>query len=156
MAKKKVAKRPAAKASKKPVKRPAAKSTGAAEAIRKLDAEFMKAANGKNAGALVKAFYAADAVLMPPNHPIVEGTTAIQGFLQGLIDGGLTSIKLETTSVAASGDLACGQGRYALSLSPAGAAPIQDEGKYIVVYRRQSNGSWRAVSDIFNSDHGEH
>jgi ketosteroid isomerase-like protein len=155
MAKKKAAKR-AAKAPNKPVKRAAARSTGAAEAIHKLDAEFMKAANGKNAGALVKAFYAADAVLMPPNHPIVEGPAAIQGFLQGMIDAGLTSFKLETTSVAASGDLACGQGRYALSLSPAGAAPMHDEGKYIVVYRRQPNGSWRAVSDIFNSDNAQH
>ena len=31
-------------------------------------------------------------------------------------------------------------------------ATFQDVGKYIVVYRRQANGTWRAVSDIFNSD----
>ena len=33
-----------------------------------------------------------------------------------------------------------------------GAAPVQDEGKYVVVYKQQANGVWRAVADIFNSD----
>ena len=152
MAKKKAAKK-VAKASKKPVKRAPAKSPAAAESIRQLDAEFMKAANARNAGALVKAFYAPDAVLMPPNHPAIEGVAAIQGFLQGLMDSGLTSFKLDTTTIASVGDLAYCRGRYTLSLSPPGAAPVHDEGKYIVVYGRQPNGTWRATSDIFNSDH---
>ena len=155
MAKKK-ATRSAKKTSTKAAKRAAPKPAGAADAIHRLDAEFMKAANARNAGALVKAFYAPDAVLMPPNHGAVEGREKIAGFLQGLIDSGLTSIKLDTTKVASGGDLAYGQGRYTLDLSPPGGNPIQDVGKYIVVYRRQANGSWRAVSDIFNSDHPGH
>ena len=149
---KKTATKTAKKTVKKAAKRPAAKPGGAADAIRRLDAEFMKAANAKNAGALVKAFYTPDAVLMPPNHPIVEGRADIQGFLQGLIDSGFTGIKLETTTIASVGDLAYGRGRYTLSMASAGGAPVQDVGKYAVVYRRQANGSWRAVADIFNSD----
>src|SRR5215813_9054310 len=142
MAKKKAAKK-VAKASKKPVKRAAPPSPGAtADAIRRLDDEFMKAANAKNAGAIIKAFYAKDAVLMPPNHPAVEGAAAIQGFLQGLMDAGLTSLKLETTAVGSAGDQAYGRGRYALSIAPPGAAPVHEEGKYIVVYQRQANGAW--------------
>jgi len=155
MAKKK-ATRSAKKASTKAAKRTAPKAAGAADAIHRLDAEFMKAANARNAAALVKAFYAPDAVLMPPNHGAVEGREKIAGFLQGLIDSGLTSIKLDTSTVASVGDLAYGQGRYTLDLSPPGGTPIQDVGKYIVVYRRQANGGWRAVSDIFNSDHPGH
>ena len=147
-----MAKKRASRTAKKTANRPAAKRGGAADAIRQLDVDFMKAANAKNAGALVRAFYAPDAVMMPPNHPIVEGRTGIQGFLQSLIDGGFTSIKLDTTTVASAGDLAYGRGRYTLSMSPPGGAPVQDVGKYAVVYRRQANGSWRAVADIFNSD----
>ena len=150
---KKTATRSAKKAPKKKAAKRSARKPGAADAIYRLDAEFMKAATAKNAVALVKAFYAPDAVLMPPNHGLVEGRAKIEGFLQGLIDAGLTSIKLETMTVASAGDLAYGQGRYTLSLSPPGGAPVQDVGKYVVVYRRQANGSWRAVSDIFNSDH---
>jgi ketosteroid isomerase-like protein len=151
MAKKKATKA-AKKGMKKATKRPAPRPAGAADAIRRLDAEFMKAANAKNPAALVKAFYARDAVLMPPNHPLVEGHAGIQGFLQGLIDSGFTGIKLETTSVASVGDLAYGQGRYTLSLAPASGAPVQHVGKYIVVYRLAASGAWRAVADIFNSD----
>lgn len=114
-----MAKKKATKTVKKASKKaPAAKPAGAADAIRRLDAEFMKAGNARNAAALVKAFYAPDAVLMPPNHAAVEGRDKIQGFLQGLMDGGLTSIKLETTSVGSAGDLAYGRGRYTLALSP--------------------------------------
>jgi len=151
MAKKK---KKATKAPKKATRKtPAPKPAGAADAIRRLDEEFMKAAGAKDAAALVKAFYAPDAVLMPPNHALVEGRKEIQGFLQGLIDSGLTNIKLETTTTGSAGDLAYGRGRYTLALSPPGGAPVQDVGKYVVVYRRQPGGAWRAVSDIFNSDH---
>ncbi len=151
-----MAKKTASKTAKKPPKKaakgPASKPAGAADAIHQLDAEFMKAANAKNAGGLVKAFYAPDAVLMPPNHPVVEGRANIQSFLQGLIDSGLTAIKLETPTIASAGDLAYGRGHYTLSIAPPGGAPVQDVGKYVVVYRRQANGTWRAVADIFNSD----
>ncbi len=79
-----------AKVTQKPAKRAAAKPLDAADAIRQLDAEFMTAANAKDASALVKAFYAQDAVLMPPNHAIVEGRGQIQNFLQGLITAGFS------------------------------------------------------------------
>jgi ketosteroid isomerase-like protein len=148
-----MAKKKATKTAKKALKKaPAPKAPGAADAIRQLDTDFMKAANAKNAATLVKAFYAPDAVLMPPNHAAVEGRGNIQGFLQSLIDSGLTSIKLETTTIASAGDLAYGRGRYTLALSPPDGAPVEDVGKYVVVYRRQPGGAWRAVSDIFNSD----
>ena len=149
---KKMAKKMARKATGKAVTKAAAKPVSAADAIRQLDEDFMKAANAKEAGALVKAFYAQDAVLLPTNRPIVEGRSNIQAFLQGLIDSGFTGIKLETTRTASAGDLAYGRGRYTLSLTPPGGAPVQHAGKYVVVYRRQPNGSWRAVADIFNSD----
>ncbi|HET8575979.1 MAG TPA: DUF4440 domain-containing protein [Methylomirabilota bacterium] len=136
----------------KAAKKPAGRLESAAAAIRRLDAEFMRTANAHDAGALVQAFYAKDAVLLPPNQPAVEGRENIRGFLQGLMDAGLTSIKLETTSVASAGGLACGRGRYTLSIQPPGGAPITEQGKYVVVYQPQAGGGWRAVTDIFNSD----
>ena len=142
-----MAKKVAKKARKKVAPKP-----GAADAIRRLDAEFMKAASAKDSTALVKAFYAPDAVLLPPNRPIAEGRDNIRVFLQGLMDSGFTGIKLETTTIASAGDLAYGRGRYTLSMWPPGGGPVQDVGKYIVVFRRQANGAWRAVADIFNSD----
>lgn len=142
-----------AQAATKKAKGLSAAGPSTAEAIRRLDTAFMKAANARDAAALVKAFYAPSAVLMPPNHPAVEGHAGIQGFLQGLIDSGFTSIKLETTAVESVRDLAYGRGRYTLSMAPAGGQAMEDTGKYIVVYRQSASGQWRAVADIFNSDH---
>lgn len=150
---KKSAKKPMKKMLKrKPAKKGAGRVETAAAAIRRLDQEFMRAAAAHDAGALVEAFYAKEAVLLPPNRPALEGRDGIRQMLQGLMDGGLTSMKLETTSIASAGDLAYGRGRYSLSMQPPGGASVTDVGKYVVVYRRQSGGAWRAVADIFNSD----
>lgn len=147
------AKKPVKKMPKRtPVKKGAGRLETAAVAIQRLDQEFMRAAAAHDAGALVEAFYAKNAVLLPPNRPAVEGRDNIRGFLRGLVDSGLTSIKLETTTVASAGDLAYGRGRYTLSIQPSGGAPVTDMGKYVVVYHRQAGGAWRAVADIFNSD----
>ena len=35
---------------------------------------------------------------------------------------------------------------------PGVEGPIPDHGKYIEIWRRQSDGSWKVALDIFNSD----
>jgi len=125
---------------------------GPAAALVKLDGDFMKAVAAKDAGALVAAFYAPDAVLMPPNHEAVEGREDIRVFLQGLMDAGVTAIKLSTGKVWSAGALAVGRGIYTLSMSSRDGVSSEDHGKYVVCYRRQPNGAWRAIADIFNSD----
>jgi ketosteroid isomerase-like protein len=152
-ARRKVTKRAARRPAKRLVARAARpKGPTAAQAIRRLDEGFMQAAAARDMGALVAAFYAPAAVLMPPNHPAVQGRADIQRFLQGFVDAGLQSITLETTRIESAGALAWGRGTYRLSLLPPGGAPVHDVGKYIVVYRQQARGGWRAVCDIFNSD----
>lgn len=127
-------------------------TTSARDAIHQLDAAFMRAANARDPKTLVGAFYAPDAVLLPPGHPAVEGAENIRAFLQGLMDSGFVSIDLETTAVETSGELACGRGHYTLRMAPPGSATVEEVGKYIVVYRLGSDGRWRATADIFNSD----
>jgi uncharacterized protein (TIGR02246 family) len=144
--------KPVAKKSARKTPKAAAKPATAAAAIRRLDAAFMKASNAKDPAALVAAFYAPEAALLPPNHPIVEGRDNIRVFFQGLMDAGFSRIKLETTKVVSAGDVAYGRGRYVLTMSPPGGPAREVAGKYIVGYRRQANGSWRAVDDIFNTD----
>ena len=68
----------------KKARKKVAPKPSAADAIRRLDAEFMKAANAKDSAALVKAFYSSNAVLLPPNCPIVEGGDNIRVFFQGI------------------------------------------------------------------------
>ena len=122
------------------------------DAIRQLDVQFMKAGDARDAAALVKAFYAEDAVLMPPNHPIVGGHANIRAFLQGLMASGFQGIKLVAKEIKAEGDIAYSRGAYTLTTTGPNNAAVDDVGKYVVVYHRQPDGTWRATVDIFNSD----
>ncbi len=153
---KKATKRPAKtvpkKAPKKVLKQTAPKGPSAAEAIHKLDAAFTKAVAARDSQGLVSGFYAPDAVLMSPNQPAIVGRENIRVALQGMMDAGVTSLKLETIEIGSAGDLAWERGKYTLSMTPPGSAPIQDVGKSLVVFRRQPNGTWRAIVDMYSSD----
>jgi uncharacterized protein (TIGR02246 family) len=130
----------------------ARKRPSPAAAIRQLDAHFVSAAASRDAKALVASFYAPDAVVMPPDNPLVKGRANIQKFWQGLLDAGAFGVALKTTTIEAAGDLAYGRGAYRFSMSAADGSTSQNVGKYVVVYRRQKNGGWLAIADIFNSD----
>ena len=119
----------------------------AARAIRALEAEFQSHANANDAAALTEAFYTNDAVLLPPNAPQQNGKAAIRDFWKAFLANGISDVILETASVYSSGDLAYGVGKYGYT-----AAGTRQTGKYVVVYQRQSNGSYRAVADAFNSN----
>ena len=122
-----------------------------AQLIRALDEEFIRNVNSGNVEALVSAFYAEDAQLLPPNAPLMSGHAAIKECWRGMVSAGLKISVLETKRIEESGDLAYGVGVYELTLSPPGGGTISDKGKYVVVYRRQPGGAWKAVADIFNS-----
>jgi hypothetical protein len=53
--------------------------------------------------------------------------------------------------VARSGDLAWSTGTYTQSSSLSGT-PSTDHGKYVAVWKKQQDGSWKVQADIFNSD----
>jgi ketosteroid isomerase-like protein len=102
--------------------------------------------------AAVVALYTDDAILLPPDSPVAQGSDAIRAVLQGYMDAGAQSLALETTALDDQGDLVVDVGRYTLGMQPPGADPITDVGKYLQVYKRQSDGSFRIAYDCFNSD----
>lgn len=130
----------------------ATQQDGAKSVWRSLDEAFVRHANAKDAAALVSAFYAADAKLLPPNAPLISGTGPIRDFWQGLLDAGAVDVSLDTTLVDMSGELAYGVGQYSFTLPSASGGRTRDQGKYLVVYRRQTDGSWKVSADMFSSD----
>jgi uncharacterized protein (TIGR02246 family) len=115
--------------------------------VRALDADFIRNANAKDAAAITDGFYAEDAQLLPPGAPPIRGRAAIRAFWEVFLTKGATDILLDTEQVVASGDLAYGTGRYEMTMGGE-----RHEGKYVVVYRRQEDGGYRAVVDAFNSN----
>ena len=107
----------------------------------------MRHANAKDAAALTEVFYADDAQLMPPNAPLMRGKAAIRDFWTEFMKITGTDVVLDTYDVSATGDLAYGIGRWKGTLQ--GKA---QKGKYLVVYRRQADGGYKAIADIFNGD----
>jgi uncharacterized protein (TIGR02246 family) len=125
---------------------------GARQALEQLDRQWEAATNrGDAAGAA--NLYADDAYFMAPNAAIVQGRQNIQQTIQGFVDAGAKNVQFTTVAADANGDLAYEVGRYTLDMQPQGAAQaVTDTGKYVIVARRQSDGTWKIVADIFNTD----
>jgi uncharacterized protein (TIGR02246 family) len=102
--------------------------------------------------AAVAAVYEPDGRLLPPNTEAQQGSAAIEAFWKGVIDAGVRGVLLETDTLDERDDLAVEVGRYTLRTAPDGAGDVVDVGKYVVMHRRQPDGSWRYAVDIFNSN----
>jgi ketosteroid isomerase-like protein len=125
--------------------------------VHAMDAEFMRNFAAKDAERLARDFYSEDAqLLLPHQRPAIGrpaiGRPAIRGAFAAMMGEGLLRLVLQTTKIEVSGDLGYGIGLYKITATLGSGVEIQDEGKYVVVYRRQHPGAWRAVADIINSD----
>lgn len=122
-------------------------------AIRKADDAWLKAIAAKDLDATV-SFYDEKASLFVPNAPIATGREDIRKMWAQLfsLPGFALTPKTTKVDVARSGDLAYAQGTYEFTANDAKGAPATDRGKFVVVWGKQTNGSWKAMADIFNSD----
>jgi ketosteroid isomerase-like protein len=120
--------------------------------IRELDVKWASAATAKDLESTV-SYYADDASLLPPNTTIQTGKPAIHAAWAGLL-GSVDSIAWQPTKieVSKSSDMAYVIGVYQIASKDAHARPVLDHGKYVEVWKKQSNGSWKTVADIFNTD----
>jgi uncharacterized protein (TIGR02246 family) len=111
-----------------------------------LSKQYQAAVKARDAGKIA-AFYAEDAVLMPPDSPPVKGRKAIQQDHQKMFTES-PGAELTITPLAseASGDLGYIQGEF---LYRDGTEQVR--GKYVEVWKRL-NGQWRILYDIFNSN----
>jgi len=121
--------------------------------LRNLDAEWSKAAGAKDLEKTA-SYYTDDALILPPNLPTINGKQGARAMWQGMFSvpgfgGGWKATKVE---VARSGDLGWVTGTYELSETDASGRPMVDKGKYLEVWRKQADGSWKCVADMFNTD----
>src|ERR1700686_213035 len=122
-------------------------------AIRTADAAGLKAAQAKDvAGAT--ANYAAEASWLPPHAPIVQGKEAIRSAWAQLLTNSGLKIDWQITKVEVSraGDMAYTLYKYEMTMSAPNGAPMNDRGKDMAVWEKQSDGTWKMVADTFNSD----
>ncbi len=124
-----------------------------ADAIRNLDAELLKAAETKDIERLV-VFFADDATWFPPNASIIEGKVAFREFAAAILQSPDFTVSHEVgnVEVSHSRDLVYYTYTYTLTLNDPSGKPVTDSGKGIYLLKKQPDGSWKAVVDIWNSD----
>lgn len=117
------------------------------------NAAYIAAVTKSDVAATV-AGYAPDAMLLPPNEPMARGREAIvEKFKAWNAAQTVKAMTLRTEDLTASGDLAVEVGTYEMTLQPTnGGKEIQDKGKYVVVYKRQPDGTWKNFREVSNSD----
>jgi uncharacterized protein (TIGR02246 family) len=128
---------------------PAGLSEADRTAIRQVDENLVKLANAQDSKGAV-ALYADDATVLPPNQAALEGRAAIQAWMEA--PRPVSNFQMKSLEIEGRGDLAYDRGTYSVTVTPAGAAPIQNRGKYLTIYRKQADGSWKVQRDIWNSD----
>lgn len=134
---------------------PTAPDTRAADepAIRALDEQWSATAAKNDLDGTV-AFYSDDAVLLPPNAPIARDQKSIRESWAGLL-GPNTAVSwnVSKVEVAKSGEIGYLYGTYQLSIKdPKGGPAINDTGKLLEIWKRQSDGKWKCIVDTYNSD----
>jgi len=119
-------------------------------AIEAANAKFSEAFARGDAKAL-SAMYTSDAIAFPPDSEMIRGNGAIGQFWKATRDGGVQSAALTTIDVGTSGDVAYEVGKVFLTIQPAGKEPTTAVAKYVVVWKRDADGSWKLHRDIWNS-----
>ncbi len=122
-------------------------------AIRQADLAWSKAMTDKQLDATV-SYYAEEASILPPNAPTASGKNAIRDVWAQFfaMPGFLVTCHPVKVEASRSGDIGYTQGPYELAFHDAKGNTVKDRGKYLAVWKKQSNGAWRVVADIFNSD----
>jgi uncharacterized protein (TIGR02246 family) len=122
-------------------------------AIRAASAAWSQASAAKDVDKAV-SFYTDDAVQMSPRGPSVRGKENIQKGWAGMLATPGPGLSFQTTSVevARSGDIAYETGTYDFATTDKNGKANDEKGKYVVIWKKQSDGSWKAAVDMDNSD----
>ena len=124
------------------------------KAINDLEAQWNKDYAARD-GDKIAAYYADDAVLMAPGAPAMSGKEAIHTGIQQMLSDPALTLQFQATKVevARSGDLGYSWGKYQMTATdPATKKPVNDHGSYVTTYRKQADGTWKAVADIATSE----
>ncbi|PYR05478.1 MAG: hypothetical protein DMG00_21560 [Acidobacteria bacterium] len=122
------------------------------EILRRIEA----AENAGDATAMIDLL-AEDAVIMAPDQPVQEGKAACAAFLTDVIASLFEQFDRRIAYVSAEvrviGEYAFDRGSFAFSIAPrSGGDTSRETGKYLFLYSRAADGSWKIARAIVNLD----
>jgi uncharacterized protein (TIGR02246 family) len=122
------------------------------QAIKEATTAWDKAWIAGDADALA-SLYADNAIAMPPNLPARAGKDVLRASSKKYFALFKDENRSLVEDVRVSGNLAVAWGTQETQTTPrAGGSPVQDKSKWITVYQRQPDKSWRILWEMYNSD----
>ena len=117
----------------------------------RLEADFMKAAAERGSQGYM-SYYAEDAAELPNGADMFRGKESIAKTMNFLDDkNNHLTWKPVYADMAASGDLGYTYGIFEFRSKDKEGNPSVEYGKYVSIWKKQKNGSWRVVMDMGNS-----
>jgi len=102
------------------------------------------------------ALWDEEGVQLPPNDSMHVGKEAIRGANASFVADSSRSFGFEITTqevLLFDGTYGLARGLYSLSATPGnGGQPVVTDGKFMSVFRKQSDGRWLFFRDCFNSN----
>ena len=124
------------------------------QAVKDVEAAWVKDAASKDAEKWA-SYFTDDGSGLYPGAATLNGKAAIRAAMAPYFADPNFALTFQSTRTVASkgGDLVYSEGTYSMTMTdPKTKKPMTDKGKFLTVYAKQADGSWKAVADTFNSD----
>ncbi len=121
------------------------------QAIAAVSAQFQAAENAGNVEQMLRLF-ADDLVILSPNAAELSGADRIAAAIRAFHEAFTVQVEYTSQEIAAFGDWGFDRGTEHFTLTPkSGGAPISVNGKYLWLYGRQPDGSWKQRRVMWNT-----
>ena len=131
---------------------PAIDTESDVKAINDLLAEHVIAVNSSNTSLNLSGF-TEDVVYMPPGGPALVGKEALTDLVETFYASSKGHVDMIAEETVVSGDLAYQWGNFEGMVYPIGGGDtISMNSKFVYIYRRQADGTWKIARDIYNSN----
>jgi ketosteroid isomerase-like protein len=129
----------------------ASPSAVTANTLKKLEGEFMKAAAEKGSAGYM-SYYSDGAVELPNGGDAIVGKSNIATGM-GFLDDKNNRLTWSPVGadISASGDLGYTFGTFEFQSKDKDGKGVVDRGKYMTVWKKQADGSWKVAVDMGNS-----
>lgn len=99
--------------------------------------------------------YADDAFLVAPGMKPASGSTAIRKVFADVATDRNFDLQFASDKIESSGDLAYSRGHFTEKYTdPKTGKVMTDSGSYLTIYKKQGDGSWKAVEDFVVAEPG--
>jgi ketosteroid isomerase-like protein len=128
-------------------------NAAAVAAIMKADSAWDKASEARSAEGWL-SYYSDDAIMMPPGDNVSKDKASREASIKKMFAISGASLRFQSTKVevAQSNDLGYAVGVYQWSSKDAAGKDYHETGKYCETWKKQADGNWKCIVDIWNAD----